>query len=349
MNPVLVRSAALLAVVPLAGTAGYVWIEGWDPWRALFFTLITLTTVGYGDEGLSPAGERFTALVMIGGIGTASFALGQLVHTAVAQTLRPERRIMHKARALRDHHIICGFGRMGRYVARRLHEAGTHFVIIERDEHLVERARAGGMLVLEGDGSDDELLEIAGVEHAASLAALTPSDATNALIALSAHAMAPDLMIVARAESDEAVPKLRRAGAQRVISPTCHGAEGVAQDMLRPEVSRLLMGEHDGGDKLTFSQIRVCPRSPLLGKTLAAIGAEHPSVVFIAVATGQRAPAPNSTSGSTSRSTSGSTTEPAGTLRVRPDSSTELREGDVLIIAGEPGDIAASEPSRRAA
>ncbi|MEL7485107.1 MAG: potassium channel family protein, partial [Planctomycetota bacterium] len=195
LDPAIARAVAILLIVVLTGTAGYVWIEGWSPLHALFFTIITITTVGYSEYGLSIEGEMFTIFVMVGGIGTVSYAAGTLVRRAIAQSLNPERRMLQRIKSMRDHYIVCGFGRMGRRVARQLVASDVQFVVIDTDAKLVAQARELGMIALEGDATEDGTLEAAGMDRAASLAAITSSDAVNAMICLTAHAIAPDLRI----------------------------------------------------------------------------------------------------------------------------------------------------------
>ncbi len=316
-DPAVTRSVIMLAFVLLLGTAGYVWIEGWGPWRALFFTLVTVTTVGYGDYGLSAEGERFTAIVMLGGIGTVSFALSQVLSGAVARTLRPERRMIQRAKQLKGHHIICGYGRMGQRIGDRLREAGVPFVVIDRDAARVMEARAERYIALEGDATEDETLHHANLLNAKTVAAITSSDAVNALICLTAHDVAPNLNIIARAEQESSICKLRRAGANTVLSPSVHGADHVTEHLLHPEVARVLFPE-DGwrNEQMRFAQVAVTEDSPLLGRDVRSVGQDHPKIVFVAA-----------------RSLSGE-------LSLRPEADRRLKKGDVLVIAGDSEEIA---------
>ena len=313
-DPAVVRSLMVLAFVLVLGTAGYTWIEGWSPWKSLFFTLVTVTTVGYGDYGLSPDGERFTALVMVGGIGTVSFAISQLLTSTVARTLHPEKRMLQRAKQLRDHHIVCGYGRMGQRVAQRLRDQGAACVVIDDDEEKIDQARADGHIAIAGDATEDQTLAHAGIEHASTLAAISSSDAINALICLTANAVAPDLTLIARAEQSGSICKLHRAGAQRVISPSASGADGVAQHMLNPEAARVVFGcDSDTGineNALAFSEIVVAPGSGLAGTDVRTLGERHPDVVFVATAA------------------------PGEAMIMRPAGSHVLREGEVIVVAG---------------
>lgn len=315
-DPAIARALAILCVVVLTGTAGYVWIEGWSPQHALFFTIITITTVGFSEYGLSPQGELFTIVVMVGGIGTVSYAAGTLVKRAIAQGLNPEKRMLQRIKSMRDHYIVCGFGRMGQRVARQLIDADVPFVVVDTNEKLIAHARELGMIALGGDATEDGVLEAAGVERAASLTAITSSDAVNAMICLSARAIAPELRIIARAEDEASIRKMTRAGADRVLSPSTHGADGIAQTLLRPDAARVLFG--DGGDidsALAFAEIAINAGSPFEGRTLRDMGAATPSIVFVAA------------------------THPSGEIEMRPSADRPLDSGDILIVAGTNAEI----------
>ena len=308
IDPSVSRPLLALAVVVVFGTAGYAWIEGWGPWKSLFFTLVTLTTVGYGDYGLSEAGERFTAVLMIVGIGTVSYSVSRVIQAAVMRNLEPERRMLKMAESMSGHHVVCGYGRMGRRVVDRLMQAEAAFVVIDADASSVERARSDGHVAIEGDATEDSVLEAAGLSRAGSLAAVTSSDAVNALICLTARAMAPGASIVARADDSASARKLVRAGASRVVSPTAHGGDGVAEGMLRPDVARLLYGEEGGEAGLSFGQVSV--GDGLAGKTVGEAGAARPDVVFVAVCSN------------------------GGKTELRPRGDRVLMLGDVLVVAG---------------
>lgn len=323
------RCIVALGLVLVGGTLGYELIEGWTPWKSLFFTIVTITTVGYGDYGLSENGELFTVVVMIAGIGTVSIALGQVLTNAVSRALKPEKRMLQLAKQLKNHHIVCGYGRMGERVCARLLEDGAEFVVLDRDPGMVDIARAAGHIALRADATDDHALQDANIYRAVAVAAITPSDATNALVCLSAKALCPDLVIVARAEHQDSVSKLHRAGAQRVISPSVRGADGVAHHLLRPEIDEVLVGTlcvgHAGDDSIAFTQIVITPECSLLGRTVREMGAEHPGIAFVAVH------------------------DESGGTRLRPDNEHRFAEHEAVVVAGDEDAIAALRPERIAA
>lgn len=321
-DPIIQRSMALCALVVLLGTAGYTWIENWTPWESLFFTLVTLTTVGYGDYGLSSAGERFTAIVMIGGIGTVSYAASQFISHAATCAIKPERRMLSKAAQLSDHHIVCGLGRTGQRIIDRIHAEGIPLVTIDSDEDLVASARDHGHIALRGDATHDELLVAAGIERAKTIAAVTSCDSANAMICLSARALAPDAIIIARAEDESSVQKLLRAGATSVINPTRYAGDSIAESMLRPDVADMLYGVNDHAcGSLKFAELVITQDSPEKGQTIGDLGNANPNLAVVA-----------------SRS-------PEGQITMRPDADTPIDAGQILIVAGTADEVDSINPS----
>ncbi|MEM7755280.1 MAG: potassium channel protein [Planctomycetota bacterium] len=319
------RAVLLIVAIVVFGTGGYTWIEGWTPWQAMFFTLVTLTTVGYGDYGLSHAGERFTALLMIGGIGTVSYTASQIIQNAISRTRDPEKRMRQQASKLRGHYVICGLGRTGQHVIAKLIQEGAEVVAIDKDPKKVELMRQRGIIAFERDATSDAALIMAGADRAAGIAAVTASDAINALICITAHAMAPDVTITARAEDDASVFKLKRAGATSVIAPTSYGGDGIAENLLRPEVARLLPGLQDEGFALQFAEVKISERSPYRGQSVEALGRAYPRLVFIA------------------------SRDAEGDVTLRPEPNHTLIEGEVLIVAGTSHDVRRFGDSKRAA
>ena len=314
-DPIVRRSMVLICLVIAIGTGGYSLIEGWTFWPSLFFTLVTLTTVGYGDYGLSDAGERFTAVLMIGGIGTVSYMASQILQRVLTRAVQPERIMCDKAMSMRNHFVVCGLGRTGLRVIERLAADGAPVVAIDCDERRVEHARNRGIVAIVGDATTDESLNAASIRHAAGLAAVTSVDASNAMICLTAHAIAADITIIARAEDEASICKLMRAGANQVVSPVSYGGDGIAQSMLRPEVARLLPGLQGGDEALNFAEVSITENSPHRGRTIRQLGESLPRLVIIAVRGAD------------------------GVFVMRPTSSRTLTTGDVLVVAGDSADM----------
>lgn len=228
----LVRAVTFLALVVVVGTFGFTALEGWDPWHALYFTLITITTVGYGDEGISEAGRRFALLLLVGGIGIASYSFAAVVQHVVSRPHSWGRRMQARIDRLKGHTIVCGFGRMGRTVCERLAAAGNDLIVVDRESAAAREASGRGYLVVEGAAVEDEILQRAGIARARHLVSAVDSEAENIVISLTARELSPELVVIARAERDDEVRKLRRAGATHIVSPFQSGGREVAQTIL---------------------------------------------------------------------------------------------------------------------
>lgn len=310
------RALALFALVCAAGTLGFSAIEGWSYWRALYFTLITVTTVGYGDEGVSEAGRYFAVMILLGGFGVTTYTFTLLMQYAVSKEFSGGRRMKEQIRDLRGHSIVCGFGRMGEEVCRQLVRDGCPFVVVERDREAVERAVAAGHLAVPGRAEDDAVLLEAGIERAAHLISALDDPAENIAVALSARELNPGIEIVARAERDEEVRKLRRAGADHTVAPFRSAGLEAAHVVSRPGVASFLARTSQAESDLVLAEIRIHPDSPLVGVKLAECGrAEGARLSFVAL---ERA---------------------GGETRVPPSGSDELAGGDLLIVAGHPEDV----------
>jgi voltage-gated potassium channel len=316
-EPVIRRSVLVCVLTLVAGMFGFMRTEGWGPWESLYFTLVTLTTVGYGDYGVSNAGKTFAVAVMLVGIGTISYCLSQIVQYAAATATNPEIRMLKLVTKMSDHFIICGMGRTGERVARKLAGEGMDFVVIDESEDLVEQYRRDGMVALRGNATEDMTLMVAGIERARGLAAVTSCDASNAMICLTAKALKRDLHIAARAEQDSSVEKLTRAGANVVINPCRYGGDGIVESLVRPEVSCLLFSNPTmETGSLRFVEYRVSDSDARQHITIESLLSEHPGVVFIA------------------------SKQPGKDMCVRPDVQHELKTNESLVFAGVSEDIA---------
>ena len=230
----------LLVLVMAGGTAGYVLIEGWSAWDALYMTVTTMATVGFREvHPLSPAGEGFTLILIVVGVSTALYAFSATAAVVVEggwskylERWRYARMINH----LSDHYVICGYGRIGSIVAAEFTRQKTPFVIVDRRAERVAEANQRGHLALEGDASREDTLKQLGIDRARGLVAAVGTDAENVYAVLTARVLKNDLFIIARAEAEDSIPKLKKAGADRVISPYRIGAIQIAQTALRPAV-----------------------------------------------------------------------------------------------------------------
>jgi voltage-gated potassium channel len=279
---VLPRRLLIAMLVPVAlliiGTIGYKIIEGPDPhWTwldALYMTVITLTTVGYGEtHPLSPAGKLFTIFLCLGGIFTIFYAAGELIRTMVSgeiQNAIGRRRMERSLADMHDHFLVCGYGRMGRMVCKEFDMRKLPYVVTDRDEKMQAGFASAYGIFMHGDATAEGVLEHAGIARAKALVAVAGSDADNLFIVLSARLLNPKLYIVARAEDPAAEAKLRRVGADQVVSPYAIGGRRVAHAVLRPTVVDFIeMATRTDYVEMQIEEIRLKPGSALVGQTLA--------------------------------------------------------------------------------
>jgi len=270
------RGLVILASIIAAGTIGYTLIEGWSLIDAVYMTMITISTVGYGEvHPLSTAGRIFSIFLIVGGVSGALFVLSALVEYAIEGRFgitRRRRQMKAKIAKLKDHFILCGYGRVGEDIARTFSEEGISFVVIDSRPDNIALAEEENYLCLAGDATTDKVLLEAGIERARGLVAAVGSDVDNTYIALSARELRPDLLIVARASSKETETKLKRAGADRVVSPSNIGARRMALLAIRPAVADFIdTVVFRRGRELQMENIIVPNSSPLIGQTVKAI------------------------------------------------------------------------------
>jgi voltage-gated potassium channel len=268
------RIIAGVFVLVAGGTVGYHNIEGYTYLDSLYMTLITLSTVGYREiEPLSPWGKVFTLILITLGIGLFTFLAARLVSYIVEGEIRhifDEQRRKKMLKKMKDHHIVCGAGRVGGEVFRELHQSGAPVVVIDRKiEELRDEIEDFSASYVLGDATESSILEEAGIAEAASLVTCLPNDADNVYICLNARSIRKDLYIIARANSKEAEEVLGKAGADRVISPYSLTGHRMALLCIRPTVTRFLDSvSHD----FKFEEIKIPPGSSLMGKQLKESG-----------------------------------------------------------------------------
>jgi voltage-gated potassium channel len=264
---------ALSALAIIMGTIGYVVIEDWPLADAFYMTIITMTTVGFGEvRPLNEPGRWFTIFLILGGIGIMTYATSSVVQLLLSGELRAEfiaRRRRRMLAQLQNHYIVCGFGRVGRHVAAELHRQKKPFVVVDSDEATVEHCRHMGYNSLFGNAANDEILEQAGIYRARSLITAVSSDAENVFIVLTARSLRPDLVIVSRANFDESEPKLLRAGANHVIIPYAISGRRMVASADHPTVVDFLdVVMHSPELELWLEDIVIDPDSSLVGRSL---------------------------------------------------------------------------------
>jgi voltage-gated potassium channel len=318
---VVVKRLLLLVLIPcvlvLVGTLGY-WLleEKYSLFEALYMTVSTLSTVGFGElHPLSTRGRVFTIFLILGGVFTLFYTATEILRivlTGELQELLGRRYMARSLAELRNHLIVCGFGRMGKFVCQEFSKQGLSFVIIDQEAEILRGFHLPHGLPLVGDATSDDVLREAGVERARALITVLASDADNLYITMSARLLNERLFIVARAEAEPAEAKLQRAGANRVVSPYAIGGFRVAQAVLRPAVVDFIeLATSTEHLDLQIEETRIEPGSPLAGTSVQASNLRRDlGVIIVAIK------------------------KTTGHMLYNPEGSTVMEAGDVLISLG---------------
>ncbi|MDH7601638.1 MAG: potassium channel protein [Armatimonadota bacterium] len=318
---------AVLAVVALVvlGTAGYHVLEGWPLLDCAYMAVITLSTVGFREvKPLDNVGKLFTMTLVVFGVGIAFWAVASLIEAIISEqvwhVLR-RKRMQKRIDSMKDHYIICGFGRMGQQIAKDFRREGVPFVVIEQNPEQLPKLVEWDIPHLEGNASDDRVLLAAGIERAKGLITVLPTDEDNVFITLSARALNPNLYIVARSILLENENKLKMAGANRVMSPYVMGGRRMAIAVLRPNVLDFLeLATHGEHPSIMMEEIPVDAGSCLVGKSLGESRLRQDAGVSVIAI---------------KRS--------SGELLPNPSADTVISAGDVLIVLGSPEQLPRAE------
>jgi voltage-gated potassium channel len=286
-------AAVILATVIMVGTVGFMIIEEAGLRDAFYMTMITISTVGYSEVfPLSGAGELFTVGLIVVGVGTLFYTAGAILEAAFENLSgrRGQTRMTRTIEQLSDHYIICGFGRVGGATWELMVDRGAEVLVVEGDPAAAQVARDAGALVLEKDATHNETLVEAGIERARSLIACVTADSDNLVIVLSAKALRPDLLVIARAAESESERKLYLAGADRVVAPQRVGAHRLASMAFQPEladfVDLVLQGNHV---EFRVQQMQIHEDCTLAGMSLREAGIRQRSgAMILAVEDGSR-------------------------------------------------------------
>ena len=317
----LLLSILMLLVVVLFGICGYTWIEGWDLLDSLYMTIITLSTVGYGEvREIGPSGRVFTVLLIVFGLFTITYIVGLVAETLVAGEIRSvlgRRKVSKKIKSLRDHYIICGYGRIGSIICKGLTRKAIPLMVIEKDEQAQEQLEEDEILYLQGDATHEETLLEAGIAKAKGLVSVVSSDAENVYICLTARGLSPRLYILSRAEDEASERKLLRAGANKVILPYILGGRRMVQAIIRPTVSDFLESAvHDQSFELAIEEITVGEDSRLVNQSLVDSGIrQEMDIIIIGIK------------------------QKDGTMIFNPSSQAEIQSDDILIAMGRNKDL----------
>jgi len=314
-----------IAATLTIGTLGFTLIAGYPPFDAFYMTLTTMTTVGYAEiHPLNHVGRVFNSFLIVFGVTTMFIAIGAMTQTIIEQELgnaigrRRNRRMIDK---LKDHYIVCGFGRVGRGAAAELHHAGVPLVVVDMNPERVELAIGAGMLAVAGDSTRDETLRQLGIERARGLVAALSTDADNLFVLLSAKGLNPGIYVAARAAEESAEGKMRRAGADAVFAPYSITGHRLAQSLLRPHVVQFLdLTTKDIGMDVSIEQVRVSETSEAVSKTLKDLQVGRQlGVIVMAIRASD------------------------GNMLFNPPADTAVRGGDYLIVMGPMHNLRALE------
>jgi voltage-gated potassium channel len=316
---------ALTIIIAVVGYISF----GWAPIDAIYMVVITIFGVGYGEvRPLESSGQKiFTILVIIAGTSSVVYIVGgfvQMVAEGEINRAFEKRRKTRGIESLEQHTIICGYGRIGQILARKLSDAKQPFVILELDADRVERAEAAGYLVRFGNATDEEILYSVGIDRAKSLATVLSEDATNVFVTLTARGLNPNLFILARGEMPSTENKLKLAGADRVVLPAMISAMQMANLITHPTAFEFL--QQDGGRStlnellsqldLQVHEFTIAADSPSIGKTIRDLEVRGQGI-FLVVALRQR----------------------DGTAIAHPPANLVLSQGDTVVVMGHRDDL----------
>jgi len=314
-----IRALALVIFVLIIGTCGFKIIEGWRWFDSFYMTLITITTIGYGEPAdISDAGRLFTSVLIVMGVAAVGYAIAVVGQSQLETFFRRRTRLMDKKlNALQGHIIVCGAGNTGSLI---LDELGNHpipVVFIELNEARVEEMQEAGRFILHGDATEEAILQKAGIQRARSLITTLPSDADNFYITLSARELNPKIRIVSKANTFSAERKLKKYGANHVSMPERVGARHMMQGAIRPVlVDFMTTLSMEDENRYALEQFGISAGSPLLGKTLfEADFHKHYNIMIIAIQTRD------------------------GRMIVKPGPQDKMQDGDLILVLGTMKDL----------
>lgn len=316
-------AAVLLGIVIVVGIAGYMLINRWSLLDSFYMVIITISTVGYTEvHPQGWAGRLFTSGLIVVGVATMLYGFGVFAETLADNSFgryRRERQLQKELDQLRDHFIVCGYGRIGTQVVAEFEALKVAYVVIDQTQEALDRIRAEGRLHIEGDASKEEILKLAGIERARGLVSAVDSDERAVYIVLAARAFNPKLYIVARAGRPDSIRRLELAGATRTISPYLMAGHRMAELAIRPAMVDVLDTLRRGEAGIGVEELVVTPNTVAVGKSMEDAGLLAPSAAKV-LAVRRR----------------------DGMLHVNPGADLRLEEGDLLIALGSEDQIFAT-------
>jgi voltage-gated potassium channel len=316
-----VKGLLILLVVLFVGSTGYMYLEGWGFLDSLYMTVITITTVGFGEvREVSEQGRFFTIFLIFSGMGVIAYIVGMTAQIMVDLQVRSiigRRKLGLRIKSIKDHYVICGFGRIGKVICRELKAKKIPMVVIENDPESRQILQSEETPFIIDDATNEDVLIEAGISRARGLISVVASDADNLFITVTARALNPEAFIMARADDEKAQKKLARAGANKVFLPYVIGGQKMAQSITKPAVTDFLeftVNNRDMG--LEMEELLVGEDSRLKGLTLADSGIRQDmDVIFVAIKNKD------------------------GEMHFNPGPETSIKSGDTLISLGKSDDI----------
>ena len=299
----------------------YMFIEGWGLLESIYQVIITLSTVGFGEvHQMSDPAKLHTSILIFLGVGGFAYLLGSFTEALVEgriQMFWGKKKMEKKIGSMHDHYIVCGFGRIGSVVARELLQENHDTVIIENGPELLEQMTEQRYLFVDGDATNDHVLIKAGVKRARAIITTLNTDAKNLYVTLASKQLNPSIMVIARAEKESSLQKLKYAGADKVLTPYLLGGVRMAQMILRPTVTNFLeMAMHGDNLELQMEELELSAQSSLPGKNL--IESElRPKFNLIIIAIKKQ----------------------NGDMVYNPTADVILEAGDTLIVVGQKTDL----------
>jgi len=318
-------SLIILLLLVFLGTTGYMVIEGWRFLDAFYMTIITVATVGFQEvHQMSDGGRVFTILLIVFGVTVLGYTvskIAQIMFEGQVQRFFGRKKLEKSIAELRDHYIVCGCGRIGALICKEFAAKPIPFVVVENNPVVLEKLEEDNHLYLRGNATEDETLLKAGIKRAKGLISVVTSDTENVYITLTARGLNPDLFILARSSEEGSDVKLKRAGANKVVSPYHIGGSRMAQAILRPNVVDFIeIATGRGHIDLQMEEICIPEQSPFVGQNLLEAGLRRDTGVIIV-----------------------GIKKVSNKMVFNPVSTSLLEAGDTLIVLGPPSSIAKLE------
>lgn len=314
-------SVIILFLIFVTGTLGYHLLEGWSFLDSFYTTIITIATVGYGDfHPISLSGRLFTIFLVVVGVGAMAYSVTTVMENLVEGRIKKvlgRGKLEKKISLLKDHYIICGFGRIGYLIGRELAREKVPFIVIERSQEVIEKIEDEGLMYIRGSATEDRFLLAAGIERARGIVCVLPTDAENLYVILAAKELNPRIFILSRSVDDISERRLLKAGADRVMSPYTEGGMKMAMAILRPAMLDFIeITTKRQSLELRMEEVDIGESSPLQGKLLGESGIRSKyGLIVVAVK------------------------KETGRMIYNPSASYVIEKKDKLIALGEDGNL----------